>query len=173
MSDSRESLLDGLSLEQLRALARKLGPEVVIRRSIAGGVVSLFFAVVLGGLVGDVFSWTSGNNRIRLRLGGALFLAGLYNLARALIAFFDRSPQLILGRDALIDCRTDRRYPYAAIRGAQLHRTLRNGSEESATLSLQLSEMLAGPREVEIALTHLDTDAQFIFRTLGARADLK
>src|SRR5262249_53857887 len=106
---------------------------------------------------------------------GGMILAGLYNLVRALIAFCDRSPQLVLGADALIDYTggAARRYPYAAIRGAQLHRRTRNGSEESATLTLQLSELLAGPREVQIVLTHLDHDSQWLFRTLGARADLK
>jgi hypothetical protein len=147
--------------------------RVEVRRSVASGVGALILAAILmtlGGLCLYLFSAAG----MAVLIGLGLFLLGAWNLGWGLLWVMDRQPVLILGADALIDRRAspEAHYPWAMIRRARLTRTTRNGSEESATLTLELSGLVVN-REATIDLRYLDHGSQEIFRLIGQRADLR
>jgi hypothetical protein len=147
--------------------------RIEVRRSVGAGVVWLIFAAILLTL-GGLCLFKFGSVGAAILIGVGLVLGGLWNLGRGLLWVLDREPVLILDADALIDRRRSpaAHYPWALIRRARLSRTTRNGSEESATLTLELSEMVS-ERQVQIDLMNLDHSAQGIFQIIGQRADLQ
>jgi hypothetical protein len=173
MAEQKHLDLDQLSTEELLRLTERFvrARPVKVRRSLAAGITWLVFAAILLTLAA-LCLYHLGQAGIAVLFGIGLVLGGLWNLLWGLIWVADRSPILILGAAALIDCRGgNRRIPWAAIRRATLHRTSRNGSEESATLTLSLSGSLVGC-EVAIDLANLDHGSHEILRVIGQRAEL-
>jgi hypothetical protein len=177
MAQQSEAGLSNLTTEQLLALARRWAShpqEVVVRRSIGAGVAWLIFAAILG-TIGGFLSYNLADAGAGALIGGAFLLGALWNLIWGIIWIADRSPFLVLGADALVDCRSvpHQRFLWTNIRRATLHRTTRNGAEQSATMTMFLHEAVGGRDEVRINLMNLTHGAQQIFHLIGVRADLK
>jgi hypothetical protein len=173
MPPSNHGDLSKLSPHELLGLARYVldrPRQIEVRRCLGAGIVWLIIGFILLS-VGGLCLANPGRYIPVLVLGVGLLLWGLCNLIRGLIFALDRSPVLTLDVEMLIDHRTDRRYPWSAIRKASLARTTENGRETSATLTLMLSELLV-EREVRIDVANLDYSACGIFRIVGQRANL-
>ena len=145
--------------------------KIEVRRSLGAAIGSLIVAAVLL-VLGVLCLVNCGTVVVLGLLGLGLLLGALWNLVLGLVGVLDRSPQLTLDADMLIDHRAERRYPWSMIRRATLRRTTRNGVQQSATLILQLNELLA-QREARINLADLDHDGSDIFRLVGERAGLE
>jgi hypothetical protein len=162
-----------MSVEQIQDLIQRglLRPGTVeVRRCLGVAIGRLVLAgilLALGGLCLGNFheAWP-------LLIGLGLLLVGVWKLVQGLIGICDRSPQLTIGPEALIDHRSGRTYPWSAILRATLHRTTRRGSEESATLVLYLSQYVRD-NQVEIDLLNLDRSSDSIFHLVGQRANLR
>jgi hypothetical protein len=167
-TSSEQSILDVVR----RLVAQRV--EHTIRYSISGGIGCLIGGAFCLGIAGFILAACGPKMAaIPALLILGLGLYGAYNLIRALVHFADRSPKLILGLEALIDCRADRvEIPWTNIREATMNRTLRNGSEVSATLVLKfhLPVEMSFTREIEV--TNFDCSGQWLFNIVATRANL-
>ena len=177
MSQHDESGPGNLSTKRLLDLARlhlNHPYKIEVRRSVGAGVVWLVFAAILLTL-GGLCLYNFGREAFGALVTMGLLLGGVWNLIWGLIWVSDRSPVLTLGDKGLLDSRIcpETLIPWTIIRRTTLSRTTRNGAEESARLTLFLSQPVDGQYELEINLTNLDCNAQEIFRVIGRRADLE
>jgi hypothetical protein len=177
MTEQNESSPSDLGNEGLYATIRNLIRKRVrleIKRSVGAGVAWMIFAAFL--LFGGGFCLRYyGEAVVGMLVAIGLLLGGLYNLVWGLVWIADRSPMLILAEDALIDARTapEQRIPWSIICRGNLARTTRNGAEQSARLTLYLSQPVGGSYEWSIDASNLDCDSQWLFKMIGERADLK
>jgi hypothetical protein len=177
MSQHSDSVVEHLNTEPVPAQPQRpfIQPsDVLVRRSIASGIGWL----IIGGIWMTFGVVGVGNFRGETGftvIGAVFLLLGVWNLIRGLIWLADRAPVLILSDEALIDCRSypQQQFAWSNVERANLYRTTRRGSEESATLTLYLREAVGGKYQVRINLSNLNRTGQDIFSIIGRRADLK
>jgi hypothetical protein len=158
-------------------LARQICREVKplsARRDIGAGIASFIGGAILLTL-GALCLYHFHRVGLAKLIGCGLTFGGLWCLCSALICFCDRSPMLVLDQHGLIHngLLTGRReIAWSNMRRANLHRSLRNYSETSATLTLSLFEPVGGSREIAITVSGLDISSSTIFETVGKWANL-
>lgn len=143
-------------------------------RDLAAGVGMLFGAAFLCA-VGGFLLYNGAKVPMLLLMGLCFAVPGLYYAISALACFFDRSPVLVLDekgltyRSILYGTRV---FTWDNIRTANLHRSLRNGGEMSATLTIKLFKPVDGCGEIDINVGDLDVSSSAIFEAVGRWANL-
>jgi hypothetical protein len=171
-----DASLDNPSTDEL--LARVRGflnelPPVVIRRSVSAAIGRLIVGAFVLGL-GTLALYHFNKSTVELVVGSGFALYGVWNLLLGLVGVVDRSPQLVLDSEGLTDYQGGAgRILWTNIRRASLHRSTRNGSEMSASLTLTLFEPIHGKDQIEITLTDLDCSSTGLLEVIGRRANLE
>jgi hypothetical protein len=165
---TREQILSMLAahLSGPRPLTARLSREA----GIASLVIGMIPAVIAGVILYNTRKLDGMLGLIVLGLG----LWAAINFIWGLWYVCDRSPRLILDENGLTDFTSGlkRVIPWSAVARANLYRTTRNGSEESATLTLYLNSRILRDSEVTISVNNLDHSSQEILRVVGRWANL-
>ncbi len=170
LTDSeRSALLAAISrhLDAPRPITARLCRESGVVTAVLGCIPGIIAAVIL--------------HNTRGKLDGPLplivFGLGLWSFVAILWGLWyvcERSPRLVLDETGLTDHTSGlkRVIPWDAVARATLHRTTKNGSEQSATMTLYLNSRVMRDSEVSIDVTCLDHSSEAIFRAVGKWARL-
>lgn len=165
---SRDEILSFLA----RALA---GPRpLTARLSREAGIATVIVGLIPAGIVAAILWNTRKLDGVPLLFVMGLGLWAAISFLWGMWYICDRSPRLVLDENGLTDYTSGlkRVIPWSAVARATLHRTTRNGSEESATLTLYLNSRILRDSEVSLDVKNLDHSSSEILRAVGRWANL-
>jgi len=168
-NSERSALLAAISrhLDAPRPLTARLDRGAGIGTTVLGCIPGIIAGVILYNTAGEL---RGPLPLIVLGLG----LWSFASIASGMWYVCDRSPRLVLDEAGLTDYTPGlkRVIPWDAVSRATLHRTTRNGSEQSATLTLYINSRVMRDSEIALDVTYLDHGSDEILAAVGKWARL-